>query len=118
MKIKIIIIVISLIYLLTGCISLNVPDTYLRVINKLKENTIYYTIEGTKYENKEGTIPVDNRVDMKRVDYNGKFILKIYSDKTKERLLYSCENDAELEYIEDEEVRFFLFEMTEDKIIK
>ena len=72
---KKILLLVTLLFAFSGCISLNVPRFYFRITNKMESNIIYYTIEGTKYENKEGIIPVENSVDIEEIDNQGNFIL-------------------------------------------
>ncbi len=116
---KKILLLVAALFAFSGCISLNVPRFYFRITNKMESNIIYYTMEGTKYENKEGIIPVENSVDIEEIDNQGNFILKIYSDKTKTKLLYNC--DKATDFKESEEIGKNIlteFKMTEDKIIK
>ena len=115
-KILLLIIILST---FSGCISLNVPKHYFRITNKMESNIMYYTMEGTKYENKEGIIPVENTGDIERRESEGSFILKIYSDKTKKTLIYSSDKEPDFEEsVEFGEDIIIKFEMTEDKIIK
>jgi len=111
---------LTIMTMLFGCVEdESVNYNPFKIKNSLQEN-IYYEVNGS-FGEKIGEIGIGEKVYIGEIASSqfmgmGLYEIKIYTDSTKIKLLYSFVKGEEkqLEYNKDE----ILFNMTEDKIIK